>query len=87
MRAVSPKSFSRPMMQDPLWKAKLYREKANECRRRAARDAAEPSLRLQWERLADCYSGFADAEERYVAKHMRLGTDDERRSDYGGAGT
>jgi hypothetical protein len=78
---VIPKSFGRPMMYDPLTIVKLYREKAHECRRRAARDAVEPSLRLQWERLADCYSGFADAEERYAAKHMGLPTHGERGSD------
>lgn len=59
-------------MEDPFSIAKFYREKANECLRRAHSDEIEPGLRLQYERLAQCYSEFAEAEERDARKKLGL---------------
>jgi hypothetical protein len=59
-------------MQDPFSIAKFYRDKANECLRRAASHEIELGLRLQYERLAQCYSDFAEAEERHAKKKLGL---------------
>jgi hypothetical protein len=53
--------------------AKFYRDKAAECLRRAAREDSELALRLMYRRLAECYSGFAEAEERYSATRSLAG--------------
>ena len=66
-------------MQDPFSIAKFYRDKANECLRRAASHDVELGLRLQYERLAQCYSDFAEAEERDARKKLgrKAGDPDE----------
>ena len=63
-------------MQDPFSISKFYRDKANECLRRAASHEIELGLRLQYERLAQCYSDFAEAEERDARKKLGLSTGD-----------
>ena len=55
-------------MQDSHAIAKLYRDKADECLRRAEREDGDLSLRLMYRRLAECYSGFALAEERHAQR-------------------
>jgi hypothetical protein len=47
---------------------KLYRDKAADCLRRAAAGGIKPGVRLQYERLAECYSDLADVEEGRAAK-------------------
>ena len=59
-------------MEDPFSIARFYRDKANECLGRAADQKIEPGLRLQYERLAQCYAEFAEAEERDAKKKHGL---------------
>ena len=59
-------------MQDPLSLAKFYRNEAAECLRRAANHEIEARLRLRYQRLAECYSDFADAEERDAVRKLRF---------------
>jgi hypothetical protein len=60
-------------MQNPHVIAKFYRDKADECLRRAERENSELALRLMYRRLAECYSGFAEAEEKHAAKRSLAG--------------